>query len=268
MLKTEMRNEKTTNIDKMSTYEMLKIINEENYNAVKAVEEAIPQIEDVCEAVVRAFKAGGRLFYIGCGTSGRMGVVDAAECPPTFGVPSDMVVGIIAGGLPSMAKPTESKEDDEESGINDIKQYNLTKDDIVIGISVAGGAKYVIGALKYASQIGCVTAGITSNKDSLLDKVADYSIVTDTGAEVVTGSTRMKAGTAQKIVLNMISTISMIKMGNVYQNLMINLRPQNIKLKKRMISIVSEILDCDFEKAEQLLEKNDWKIRDCVEKKD
>ena len=232
MLKTEMRNEKTQHIDSMSIFEMLRIINDENYNAVRAVEGALPQIETACEAVVRSFKSGGRLFYIGAGTSGRLGVADAAECPPTFGVPGDMVIGIIAGGLQCMAYPSENKEDDEVGGINDIKKYNLTKNDIVMGISVAGGAKYVIGALKYAMKNGCVTIGLTSNEGSDLDNIADISIVTDTGAEVITGSTRMKAGTAQKLVLNMISTVSMIKMGKVYENFMINLKPSAFLLAK------------------------------------
>lgn len=265
MLKTEMRNPKTTHIDEMSVHDMVKVINEENYNAVKAVEDASPQIEKAINAVVAGLERGGRLFYVGAGTSGRIGVMDAAECPPTYGVDKNLVIGIIAGGYGCMTRAAEQEEDSYEQGVEDVKKYDITKNDRVVGISASGGAAYVIGALEYAKAQGAVTIGVTSNVSPLSEK-SDVAIITDTGAEVVTGSTRMKAGTAQKLVLNAISTAAMIKTGKVYQNLMINLKPSNKKLKDRMIRITAEILGVDNAVAEQKLEENGWNIRSAVEK--
>ena len=265
MLKTEMRNPKTTHIDQMSTLQQLQIISEENFNAVKAVEAELPHIAEAADAITAAFKEGGRLFYIGAGTSGRLGVLDASECPPTFGVGHNMVVGIIAGGDGALRKASENAEDDPQAGKKDLMAHELCGKDIVVGISAAGGAGYVISALEYARGLGCVTVGITSNDGSPLDELADISICTDTGAEVITGSTRMKAGTAQKLVLNMLSTAAMINSGYVYENMMINLRPTNIKLRKRMIGIVCEIVGCGEDKAEELLEKGGWSIPAAVE---
>ncbi len=265
MLKTEMRNPKTTHIDTMDTLSMLKIINEENRNTVDAVEAELNSIALAVDAADKTLKNGGRIFYIGCGTSGRLGVVDASECPPTFGVAPDTVVGIIAGGDRCLRSAVENAEDSAENGIADLKAYSPTSNDIVIGISAAGGAAYVLAALEYAKQIGCVTVGITSNKGSQLDTFADIGIHPDTGAEVVTGSTRMKAGTAQKLILNMISTCAMIKQGYVLENLMINLKPTNIKLKNRVIGIVTELTSADAATAEKALESTDWEIRKAVE---
>ena len=266
MLNTEKRNTKTYDIDKMSTYEMLKIINDENAVVTKAIDDALPQIAVVCDTVDHAIKSGGRVFYIGSGTSGRLGVCDAAECPPTFGVPYDLFNGIIAGGEKCMFKAAENAEDDPEAGINDLKNRNFCNKDVLIGISASGSAAYVISAVNYAKSIGAKTASITNNPDTVLGRVADVDICADTGPEVITGSTRMKAGTAQKIILNMISTATMVKFGCVYKNMMINLRPTNKKLRRRMIGIVTEILDCSDEKAEKLLTENDWSIRRAVEK--
>ena len=265
MLKTEERNPKTTHIDEMSVPDMLKVINEENYNAVKAVENASLQIEKAIEAVVEGLNRGGRLFYVGAGTSGRIGVIDAAECPPTYGVDKNLVIGIIAGGYECMTRAAEQEEDSYEQGVADIKKYDITKNDRVVGISASGGAAYVIGALEYAKAQGAVTIGVTSNVSPLSEK-SDVAIITDTGAEVVTGSTRMKAGTAQKLVLNAISTAAMIKTGKVYQNLMINLKPSNKKLKNRMIRITSEILGTGEAEAERKLKESGWNIRAAVEK--
>lgn len=265
MLKTEERNPKTTHIDEMSVPDMLKVINEENYNAVKAVENASLQIEKAIEAVIEGLNRGGRLFYVGAGTSGRIGVMDAAECPPTYGVDKNLVIGIIAGGYECMTRAAEQEEDSYEQGVADIKKYDITKNDRVVGISASGGAAYVIGALEYAKAQGAVTIGVTSNVSPLSEK-SDVAIITDTGAEVVTGSTRMKAGTAQKLVLNAISTAAMIKTGKVYQNLMINLKPSNKKLKNRMIRITSEILGKGEAEAERKLEESGWNIRAAVEK--
>ena len=264
--RTEMRNPKTTHIDKMDTMSMVKIINEENMNAVKAVEECLENIAAAIDVIAERYKKGGRIFYMGAGTSGRLGIIDAAECPPTFGVSKESVIGIIAGGEKCIVTAGENHEDSPTAGVDDLKKYDLNEKDIVVGLSVAGNAAYVAEAIKYAKELGCYTVGITSNKGSLCDTLPHISIVPDTGAEVVTGSTRMKAGTAQKIILNMISTSVMIKCGYVYENLMINLKPTNIKLRRRMITIVSDILEVDDETAERLLDENDWNIRAAVEK--
>ena len=265
MLKTEMRNENTYNIDNMTTIEMLSVINAENASVTTAVEKALPEIAIVCDMVADTIKSGGKVYYIGSGTSGRLAVCDAAECPPTFGVPHDLFNGIIAGGERCMFRPAENAEDNAEAGVEDLKNRNFSKKDILIGISASGSASYVISAVEYAKSIGAKTASITNNPDTLLGRTADIDICADTGAEVITGSTRMKAGTAQKIILNMISTASMVKCGCVYENMMINLRPTNRKLRQRMIGIVTEILGCTPEKAEQLLEENAWSIRNVID---
>ena len=266
MLNTEKRNKNTYNIDKMSTCEILKIINDENAVVTKAVDEALPQIAIVCDMVTDAIKSDGRVFYIGSGTSGRLGVCDAAECPPTFGVSYELFNGIIAGGEKCMFKAAENAEDNPEPGIEDLKNRNFCSKDVLVGISASGSASYVISAVKYAKSIGAKAFSITNNPDTELGKVADIDICADTGPEVITGSTRMKAGTAQKIILNMISTASMVKCGCVYENMMINLKPTNKKLRRRMIGIVTEILGCTDTEAEALLEENEWNIRKAVEK--
>ena len=264
MLKTEQRNPKSTHIDKMSTLEMVKLMSEENYVAVKAVEDAAESIAEAVDAITLSMNNGGRLFYIGAGTSGRLGVLDASECPPTFGVPYDLVSGIIAGGYDCLVKASEGGEDSWENGVKDVES-RLTAGDVIVGISAAGGAKYVLGALQRAREMGCVTVGLTSNADSALARDSDIAIFTDTGAEIITGSTRLKAGTAQKLVLNILSTASMVKTGKVYENLMINLRPTNEKLRRRVVSIVCEIKGVDENTAISLLDANDWSIRRVVE---
>ncbi len=265
MLKTEMRNPRTYGIGDMPAYDILKIINDENNNVISAIDKALPEIEKACDFTADAIKNGGRVFYIGSGTSGRLGVCDAAECPPTFGVPYDLFNGIIAGGDSCMFKAAENAEDNAEMSVNDLKIRNFGSKDILIGISASGSAAYVISAVNYAKSIGAKTVSVTNNPDTELGKVADIDICADTGPEVITGSTRMKAGTAQKIILNMISTTAMVKCGCVYENLMINLKPTNKKLRKRMIGIVVEILKCTEEKAENLLEASGWNIRLAVE---
>lgn len=265
MLKTEMRNEASTHIDKMDTLSMLELINEENMNVIKAVEAALPRVAIVCDAVSKCFENGGRLFYIGAGTSGRLGVIDAAECPPTFGVPRNQVIGIIAGGEKCMVQAAEAEEDDTAAGERDLSRYDLCEKDVVIGISASGGASYVIGALEYANRIGALSVSLANNFDTPIERVAKIAIIADTGAEVITGSTRMKSGTAQKLILNMISTCSMIKTGKVYENMMINLKPSNQKLRARMVGIVCEIKGCERAAAEALLELNHWNIREAVE---
>ena len=265
MQRTESRNEKTMHIDRETTAGILRLIQDENYNAVKAIEAALPAIEQACDQIYERMSRGGRLIYMGAGTSGRLGVIDAVECPPTFGVSGDVISGIIAGGYDRMVTAAENAEDQSEAGIRDLAAKNPTPDDTIFGISVAGNAAYVADALAYARSLGCLTIGLTSNEGSRLDRESDISIVTDTGAEAITGSTRMKAGSAHKMVLNMISTTIMIKMGNVYQNLMINLRPTNVKLRKRVISIVCDILQCDETTAIARLEEHHWSIRETVD---
>ncbi len=265
MLKTEKRNPKTTHIDKMSSLEIVNVMNEESLVCLRAVEAESENIAAAVDAAAGAIMNGGRLIYMGAGTSGRLGVLDASECPPTFGVPSGLVVGLIAGGDARLRSAGEGAEDSGEAGINDLKNIGLCERDMVCGISAAGGAAYVTDALEYAKSLGCVTVGITSNKGSKLDIISDISIAADTGAEVVTGSTRLKAGTAQKLVLNMISTGAMIKCGYVLENLMINLKPSNIKLRKRVISIVCELAEVSEDKAIEALDAAEWEIRRAVE---
>ena len=266
MLKTEMRNPLTMNFDKMSTEEMVAVMTAENANAVRAVEAASESIARAIDMVAEAFSEGNRLFFIGAGTSGRLGVLDASECPPTFGVSPDMVQGIIAGGRECMFRAAENAEDLSKNGRGDVISYGIHKGDVLVGISVAGNAAYVKEALHTARELGARTVALTCNDKAQICEFADVSIVTDTGAEVLTGSTRLKAGTAHKMVLNMITTCAMTRIGNVYENLMINLRPTNDKLRDRTIRIVQEILGCQREEAIERLEENGWSIRQAVSK--
>ncbi len=265
MLRTEMRNPKTTHIDKMNTLEMLQVINEENKNAVLAVENELASIGKAVDALAEALKNGGRMFAMGAGTSGRLAVADAAECPPTYGVSKDMFVGLIAGGDSCLRSAQEKVEDIGTCGVEDLKNHNLTGKDVVIGISAAGGASYVLQALSYAKSLGCTTIGITSNKGSKLDQLADISISPDTGPEVITGSTRMKAGTSQKLILNMLSTCAMVKNGYVYENLMINLKPSNEKLRQRIINIVTDVTKVSESTAIEALDAHQWDIRATID---
>ena len=259
-----MRNPATTHIDRMTTAEMAACIQRENENAAHAVGEALPAIEKACDCIAERLACGGRLIYIGAGSSGRLGVLDAVECPPTYGVPQSMVTGIIAGGPKCMFQAAEREEDSAENGVRDLQAQNLTAKDTVVGISAAGNAAYVVSALNAAKEIGCVTISLSSNPESRIGAIADIPIFVDSGPEVVTGSTRMKAGNTQKMVLNMISTCAMVKTGKVYENLMINLQPTNTKLRQRVIGIVSQICEVDEETALQFLEENEFVIRDAL----
>ncbi len=267
MLNTEKRNPKTTHIDQMTTAEMVAVFHEENYNAVRAVEASSAEIAAAIDLITARMEQGGRLLYIGAGTSGRLGVLDASECPPTFGVPHELVTGIIAGGYSCLVRPGENNEDKAENGVADILAAGISPADVLVGISAAGGAAYIVAALDYAKKLGCGTVAITSNANTPITTMAHIAIITETGPEVITGSTRLKAGTAQKLVLNMLSTCAMVKTGKVYENLMINLSPSNKKLRQRMINITREIMECDEEKALFLLEKYDWKLRPLVDGK-
>lgn len=266
--RTEMRNPASMNMDKMSSEEMARLVITANYDAVRAAENASAEIAKAVDAIADAFEKGGRLFYIGAGTSGRLGVLDASECPPTFGVTYEQVQGIIAGGKERMFRAGENAEDNYNSGCEAITEHGVDAKDVVVGISAAGNAAYVVGAMETAKSLGAVTVGISSNPDTKILNVADIPIFTDTGAEVLTGSTRLKAGTAQKVVLNTLTTCAMVKTGKVYENMMINLAPSNEKLKGRVIRIVSEILSCHEEEAIARLEANNWNIRQAVSGKD
>lgn len=266
ILKTEMRNPESMNLDKMSTTDMARLVIRANYDAVRAVEDATESVAVAIDAIAKAFENGHRLFYVGAGTSGRLGVLDASECPPTFGVPYEQVQGIIAGGKERMFRAGENAEDNYDMGVLAISEAGVSAGDVVVGISAAGSAAYVIGALNEAKRLGCVTVGVCNNAGTRLLDTADIPILADTGAEVLTGSTRLKAGTAQKIVLNALTTCAMAKTGKVYENMMINLSPSNAKLERRVVRIVKEILGCDESTAEELLEESGWVIKSAVEK--
>lgn len=265
MLHTEERNPNSTHIDKMNTAEMVRLIHQEDKHALKAVEAVLPQVVRAVDAIADGMRRGGRLIYVGAGTSGRLGVIDAAECPPTYGVSPDVVQALIAGGLKTMSRAAENEEDNREKGAEELCALHPTANDVVCGLSASGGAAYVLGALEAAKAAGCVTVCVCANPGSPLDLAADIPISPDTGAEVITGSTRMKAGTAQKLILNMLSTCAMVQTGKVYENLMINLRPVNIKLTQRMISIVTELTDYDETEAEAALQAHNWSIRETVD---
>lgn len=264
MLKTEMRNEKSMHLSDMTTADMVALMQDENIHAAQAINTELASIAEAIDSISARMAQGGRLFYIGCGTSGRLGVLDASECPPTFGVSPDTVIGIIAGGDGALRRAVEGAEDDDAAGRCDLDGYGITAQDSVVGISVAGGASYVKGALLLAKERGALTVALTCNEGSAIEAISDIAIHPDTGAEVVTGSTRMKAGSAHKMILNMISTGVMVRAGHVYENLMINLRPSNIKLRDRMIRIVRDITGKDYEASERLLEENDFVIRRAV----
>ncbi len=265
MLNTEKRNPNSKNIDKSTTQEILQIIQAENINAVNAVGNVIVDITKACDIAYECYKNGGRIIYIGAGTSGRTGVIDAVECPPTYGIEQGKIIGVIAGGEKCMFRAAEGEEDNGDAGINDLKNINLSSLDVLIGISANGNAEYVIKALEYAKSLGSKTIGLTNNHGVKLESVPDVAIVVDSGAEVVTGSTRMKAGTVQKLVLNMISTTVMIKMGYVYENLMINLKAKNKKLIGRMVSIMQEIVEVSEQDALKFLADNNYDIKKAIE---
>lgn len=264
MLKTEMRNPNTTHISEMSTIDMMRAIQKENLRAAESINTELEAIASAVDGISERMKKGGRLFYIGCGTSGRLGVLDASECPPTYGVPKDLVIGIIAGGDHALRNAIEGAEDNPEMGAADISKFDINEKDSLVGISVAGGAKYVIGAMTKAKEVGALTVALSSNEGCPIEQIADISIHPDTGAEVITGSTRMKAGSAHKMILNMISTAVMIRQGHVYENLMINLRPANVKLEDRMVRIVKDITGVEYDEAKKLLENNDFIIKKAI----
>jgi N-acetylmuramic acid 6-phosphate etherase len=248
-LDTERRNISTENIDRVPTEEIIRLINNEDKKAAPAVEKEIPHIASAVDEIYKRVLSGGRLIYIGCGTSGRLGVLDASECPPTFGVSPGLVVGLIAGGEKALTTAVEGAEDDPEEGQKDLKKINLSLKDAVVGLAASGRTPYVLGALEYAKSIGAFTIGLCCSKDSKISEIADITIAPLPGPEALTGSTRMKSGTAQKMVLNMLSTALMIKLGKVYKNLMVDLMANNEKLTARSISIVKTVTGADDAKA-------------------
>ena len=250
-LTTERRNEETFGLDEMSVSTALEKMNKEDKKVAEAVEKALQMIEPVIEKTIESFNHGGRLIYLGAGTSGRLGVLDAAECVPTLGVEASMVVGLIAGGEKAMTLAVEGAEDDLELGKQDLIDLQLTKNDMLIGIAASGRTPYVIGALDYAKSIGAHTGSLACNMNAEISQHADFPIEVDCGAEFLTGSTRLKSGTAQKLILNMISTIAMIGIGKVYNNLMVDVRPTNEKLVERSKRIIMEATECDYQTAEK-----------------
>ena len=252
---TEQRNPNSMHVDNLSALEIVQLMNEEDKQVPLAIEKCLPQIAQAVECIVAAFQQGGRLVYIGAGTSGRLGVLDASECPPTFGVSPEMVKGIIAGGERALRHPIEGAEDSKTHAVVDLQTIQFSSKDVLVGIAASGRTPYVIGALEYAKSLGSVTVSIASNPNSAMANIVDIAIDTVVGPEVLTGSSRLKSGTAQKLVLNMLTTASMILMGKCYQNLMVDVQASNEKLKARAIRIVMQATDCDKTVAEDTLKQ-------------
>ena len=252
---TENRNQNTMNIDKVPTNEILKLINNEDKTVPFAVEKEIERIGALVDCIVEQFKKNGRLIYIGAGTSGRIGLIDAVECRPTYSCPDEMVQCLMAGRMKAMVKAVEGAEDSKEMAVEQLKEINLNANDVLVGIAASGRTPYVVGAIEYAKSLGCKTGSISTSANSEIGKIADFPIEAVTGAEPITGSTRMKSGTAQKLICNMISTASMIKMGKVYGNLMIDVQPTNQKLVKRAQSILNQAVGISHEEAQVYMDK-------------
>ena len=250
---SEQRNPNTLHIDALSSLEIVTLLNHEDKQVAFAVEKNLPQIAQAVEHIVAAFQAGGRLVYMGAGTSGRLGVLDASECPPTFGVSSSMVVGLIAGGEAALRNAVEGAEDNREAGEQDLRHIHFSRKDVLVGIAASGRTPYVIGGLQYAKQLGATTISLVSNPNASMSDIADIAITTAVGPEALTGSSRLKSGTAQKMVLNILTTAAMIRLGKCYQNLMVDVQATNQKLKARAIRIVMQATECDQITAEQTL---------------
>lgn len=252
---TESRNQASLTIDQLTTIDMLKVINEEDKKVAFAVEKQLPQIAQAVDKIVEAFQQQGRLIYIGAGTSGRLGILDASECPPTYGTPAEQIMGIIAGGTPAIFKAVENAEDKPEQGQADLQSIQFNYKDILVGIAASGRTPYVVGAMEYAKSQGATVISLCCNPNAPMIGLADIAITPIVGAEVITGSSRMKAGTAQKLVLNMLTTASMIKIGKVFSNLMVDVEASNAKLIERQIQIVIEATSCSRQQAINALEQ-------------
>ncbi|MGX1959318.1 N-acetylmuramic acid 6-phosphate etherase [Serratia proteamaculans] len=263
-LVSETRNPATMGLDEMSTLEMVSCFNQEDRKVPEAIEKVLPAIAQAVDLAAAALKAGGRLIYLGAGTSGRLGVLDASECPPTFGVPHGMVIGLIAGGPGALLKAVEGAEDDAALGEADLVALDLTATDMVVGLAASGRTPYVIGALRYARQLGCATAAISCNPDSPIAHEAQVAISPVVGPEALTGSTRLKSGTAQKLVLNMLSTGAMVKLGKVYENLMVDVKATNVKLVDRACRIVVEATGAERSQAEAALTQTGFEVKPAI----
>ncbi|RAW87936.1 N-acetylmuramic acid 6-phosphate etherase [Photorhabdus laumondii] len=254
---TESRNPASANIDTLPTLEMLKLINDEDKKVALAVEQTLPKIAETVDKIAEAFRQGGRLIYIGAGTSGRLGILDASECPPTYGAKPEQVVGLIAGGHQAILSAVENAEDNQQLGVNDLQALNFNAKDVLVGIAASGRTPYVLGAMAYAKSVGATVACISCNPESPMTQAADIAITPIVGPEIVTGSSRMKAGTAQKLILNMLTTGAMIRIGKVYSNLMVDVEATNAKLVERQKNIVMAATECNREQAEQALAECD-----------
>lgn len=263
-LTTEQVNHSTKHIDQLSTMEILSLMNQEDHTVPRAVEQVLPQVKEVIEKTYTSLKAGGRLFYIGAGTSGRLGVIDASECPPTFRTAPELVQAIMAGGNGAMFRAVEGAEDDEQQGATDLLNHQLSSKDVVVGIAASGRTPYVLGALKFAREKGATTVALSCNRHAAISCFADYPIEVIVGPEVLTGSTRLKAATAHKLILNMISTVSMIKLGKVYQNLMVDVQPTNQKLVERAKRIIMEATDSTYETAADYYQKANGHVKAAI----
>lgn len=263
-LVSESRNPQTMDLDALSTLEMVTRFNEQDARVAQAVKATLPEVAQAVDAAADALRAGGRIIYMGAGTSGRLGVLDASECPPTFGVPHGLVVGLIAGGPGALLKAVEGAEDDPQLGEEDLKALNLTARDLVVGIAASGRTPYVIGGLQYARAAGCKTVAISCNPASPIAREADIAISPVVGPEALTGSTRLKSGTAQKLVLNMISTGAMVKFGKVYQNLMVDMKATNVKLVDRACRMVMEATGVAREEAQTVLEQTGYEVKPAI----
>ncbi|WP_230200221.1 N-acetylmuramic acid 6-phosphate etherase [Bacillus niameyensis] len=263
-LTTEQVNENTRNIDKMSTMDIIQLMNKEDQKVIDAVNRELPKISQVIDLIHQSFRRGGRLFYIGAGTSGRLGILDAAECPPTFCAPPEMVQGIMAGGKEAVFEAVEGAEDDKDAGKLDLEARKLTDIDIVVGIAASGRTPYVIGGLEFANSIGAATVALSCNEGTPIGKEANISIETVVGPEVLTGSTRLKAASAHKMVLNMFTTASMIKLGKTYENLMIDLNPSNEKLVERAHNMLMTITGATSEEAEEALQITNLRVKPAI----
>ena len=256
MLKTEQRNPRTRGLDRKSTLEILRVLNAEDARVALAVRRELPKIARAVDAIVKSFRAGGRLFYVGAGTSGRLAVLDAAECPPTFGTSPKLVQAIIAGGSRAVQGAVEGAEDSAKNGARDLRKAGVKAGDVVVGLAASGTTPYVIGAMQFARKRGAVTVGVTSNSRSPLARIAKIAIAPDTGPEAISGSTRLKAGTAQKMVLNLLSTASMVRLGRVYENWMVYVALTNQKLRQRGARILQEAAGVSVSAAEQALRQS------------
>lgn len=263
-LETEKANPATTEIDRMSALEMAQVMNAEDAKVTEAIKKELPQIARTIEEIALRLRRGGRLIYVGAGTSGRLGVLDAAECPPTFNVPADRVIGLLAGGPIAQTQAQEDQEDSVEAGEADTAALHPTPDDVVVGIAASGRTPYALGAVVYANKCGALTVGIACNKGTPLEKAARIMIAPVVGPEVITGSTRLKAGTAQKMVLNMLSTGSMILLGKTYGNLMVDVQATNQKLHLRALKVVQTVTGLEKESAEELLQKSGGEVKTAI----